>query len=89
MIPLKKDPLGMYSDLQINAYEALKKYTLDELNGIREWMSKIEAEVDAKGSSMEEIYETYGPDWEISKKNIDDLIKAYEIQKKDEQGESL
>lgn len=89
MIPLKKDPLGMYFDLLTSPYEVLKKYTYEELKDIRERMSKIEAEVDAKGSSMEEIYETYGPDWEISKKNIDDLIKAYEIQKKDEEGEPL
>ena len=82
MKPLKKDPAGIYSGLRISPDEALKKYTREELKDIRRRMSNLEVEVDAKGSSMEEVYETYGPDWEIYKKRLDDEINAQESQKK-------
>lgn len=72
--PLKKDPVGMYSDIPIDQYSDLKRYSLEELKKLHEKMVNRDVAAD-KNPTVDEEYETHGADWEALKIRIEEEIR--------------
>ena len=78
---IKKDPPGMYSDLEIDQYEDLKRLSNEDLKGLGELMIKTDVDVD-EGRKLEEEYQTYDIDRELLKQAIEKQIKKNNMSNK-------
>ena len=71
---VKKDPIGIYLDIEIDPNRDLDSCTKDELLKLLEMLENSDVEVD-RNPNFEKIFETYGPDREVRKKAIEDRLK--------------
>lgn len=72
---LKKDPVGIYSDIPIDPNSDLDKCTEDELRDLQDKLIDSDVAVD-RNPELEETLETFNPDREYRKIAIEDRLKS-------------